>query len=146
MIRQWLSLFLASLTLMLSGCGDGQELGSVEGIVKMDGKPLPRATVVFVPSAGGRPGASQTDKDGKYVLNFSGGRKGSIPGKNSVRISTLADAFLDAQGNNLGSPETVPVEFNRQTTLEFDVVANKRNIANFELKSGGKVINEKATN
>ena len=134
----------AACLLLLSGCSGGQDIASVEGLVTMDGKPLPRATVVFVPDVGGRPAGSKTDKDGKYVLNFSGGRKGAIPGKNLVRISTLADPFLDAEGNNLGSPETVPAEYNVHTKLTFDVVDGKKNVANFDLKSDGKVIKDRS--
>jgi hypothetical protein len=133
----------SAFLLLLSGCSGGQDIASVEGLVTMDGKPLPRATVVFIPEVGGRPAGSQTDKDGKYVLNFSGGRKGAIPGKNKVQISTRADPFLDAEGNNLGSPETVPAEYNVHTTLAFEVVQGQRNIANFELKSDGKVIRDR---
>ncbi len=139
-------LFLWSLLasfLTAVGCDSGQDIASVEGVVTMDGKPLPRATVQFIPEVGGRPALARTDKDGKYVLNFSGGRKGAIPGKNKVQITTLADPFLDAEGNNLGSPETVPMEYNRQTKLSFEVVDGKKNVANFELKSGGKVYNDR---
>ena len=74
--------------LALSGCGeDGPELGRVEGTVTMDGKPLPNASVVFVPE-NGRPAGATTDAQGKYVLNFTAGREGALLGKNTVRIST----------------------------------------------------------
>jgi len=33
--------------------------------------------------------------------------------------------------------ETVPDKYNAASTLEFTVEPNKKNIANFELKSGG---------
>jgi hypothetical protein len=110
----------------------------------MDGKPLPRAAVVFVPKGGGRPAGSRTDENGKYELNFSGGRRGALPGPNMVKISTLADAFLDADGNNLGSPETVPAEYNQMTKLEFNVEQGKKNIADFDLKSGGRINNDQS--
>ncbi len=36
-----------------------------------------------------------------------------------------------------GSSETVPMRYNAQTELEFQVEADKENIANFDLQSGG---------
>jgi hypothetical protein len=35
--------------------------------------------------------------------------------------------------------ETIPVEYNSRSKLSFKVEAGKKNIANFDLKSGGKV-------
>lgn len=107
----------------------------------MDDKPLANATVVFVPLTGGRPAAAKTNESGEYELNFSAGRKGTIPGKNRVRITTLSDPYEDADGNKVpGSKETIPIQYNQQTELEFEVVEGQRNEANFELKSGGKIV------
>jgi hypothetical protein len=101
----------------------------------MDGKPLANATVVFIPE-NGRPAGARTDPDGKYVLNFTEGRRGAIPGKNTIRISTLRDADRDESGKAIpGSPETIPAKYNAATTLEFTVEPRKRNVANFDLKS-----------
>ncbi len=123
-----------------SGCGDGgPDIATVEGTVTMDGKPLEGATVVFVPP-GGRPAGGPTDAKGKYVLNFSGGRKGAIPGENRVQITTKSDPHTAADGKPVpGKPETIPTEYNTRSTLKFDVKQGEKNIANFDLKSGGKV-------
>ena len=46
----------------------------------------------------------------------------------------------DEEGNFMpGSPETIPMEYNQQTTLEFMVEADIRNEANFDLISGGDI-------
>lgn len=128
---------------ILIGCGPGgPDIASVEGTVTMDGKPLEYATVVFIPT-GGRPAGAMTDKEGKYVLNFSAGRKGAIPGPNKIRVTTLRDPSEDEDGNPIpGSKETIAMEYNQQTTLEFNVEAGKKNIANFDLKSGGKIMSD----
>ena len=98
------------------------------------------ATVIFIPK-GGRPAAARTDEEGVYELNFSSGRKGAIPGKNSIRITTKSDPYEDEEGNRVpGSPEKIPAEYNQLSTLEFEVVAGKRNVANWDLKSGGKIM------
>lgn len=127
-------------TLLAGGCSSsGPEIAYVSGRVTMDGKPLPNATVVFVPE-NGRPAGAGTDEDGNYVLNFSQGRQGAIPGPSIVRISTARDADQDDEGQTIpGSPETVPRQYNIETTLTFDVASNKSNVANFDLVSTSSI-------
>ena len=107
----------------------------------MDGKPLPHATIVFSPE-NGRPAGARTDENGNYVLNFTEGRQGAIPGKNTIQITTVRDAEKDENGKTVvpGSKETIPMEYNAASTLTFTVEPKKKNIANFDLKSGGKVL------
>jgi hypothetical protein len=127
---------LASVALVWAGCSTGgPEIAYVTGKVTMDGKPLANATVVFIPE-NGRPAGANTNADGHYVLNFSEGRRGTIPGLSSVRISTLRDAGQDDNGQSIpGSPETIPARYNTDSTLEFNVEAKKKNIADFDLQS-----------
>jgi hypothetical protein len=123
-----------------TGCGpSGPDIASVEGTVTMDGKPLPNAAVVFIPE-NGRPAGATTDEQGHYVLNFTSGRKGAIPGKNTIRITTLRDADTKEDGTPIpASPETIPMKYNAATELTFDVKDGERNVANFDLKSGGSL-------
>jgi hypothetical protein len=144
MIRLYMAGFTALLLVgaLLVGCGsDGPEIARVEGTITMDGKPLPRAVVMFVP-IGGRPSACETDDNGKYVLEFSGGRKGAIPGMNRVEINTARLAYEKDGKMYPAVKESVPAKYNRMTTLEFNVEPRKNNVANFDLKSGGKIIEE----
>jgi hypothetical protein len=129
-----------SLLLVVAGCSrGGPEIAYVTGRVTMDGKPLANAAVVFIPE-NGRPAGATTDADGNYVLNFTQGRRGAIPGKNLIRISTNREAQQDASGKTIpGSRETVPAKYNTNTTLEFTVEPKKKNVANFELQSGGPI-------
>jgi hypothetical protein len=132
-------MLLISLTV---GCGsDGPEIARVQGTVTMDDKPLPNAIVMFVPT-GGRPSVCETDSNGKYVLEFSGGRKGAIPGINRVEINTARLAYEKDGKNFPAVKESVPAKYNRLTTLEFNVEPGKNNVADFALKSGGKIIEE----
>ncbi|HTM54567.1 MAG TPA: carboxypeptidase regulatory-like domain-containing protein [Pirellulales bacterium] len=132
--------FVAGLALVCAGCASsGPDIAYVTGRVTMDGKPLAHATVVFVPE-NGRPAGATTDSDGNYVLNFSEGRRGAIPGTSTVRIMTFRDADQDEDGQTIaGSPETVPSQYNTESTLTFDVQPKKKNVANFELKSEGRL-------
>lgn len=119
---------VAVMPLACTGCGpDGPEIAYVSGRVTMDGKPLANAAVVFIPE-NGRPAGARTDADGNYVLNFSESRRGAIPGKNTVRISTLREAEKDENGKTVvsGSRETIPMEYNVASTLSFTVEPKKK--------------------
>jgi hypothetical protein len=130
-----LSLFI----FIFAGCGSsGPEIAYVSGRVTMDGKPLPNASIVFIPE-NGRPAGARTDKDGKYVLNFNETRQGAMPGQNTVRITTQREAEQDENGKTVlpASIETVPAKYNTNSTLSFTVEPKKKNVADFNLKSGG---------
>ena len=143
MLKSVAGVVLLMMALMLQvGCGpSGPDIARVQGTVTMDGKPLPNAIIMFVP-VGGRPSVSETDANGKYVLEFSGGRKGAIPGINRVEINTGRLAYEKDGKNYPAVKESVPVQFNRLTTLEFNVEAGKNNTADFALKSGGKIVEQ----
>ncbi len=128
----------------IMGCGPGgPEIARVQGTITMDGKPLPAAVVMFVPERG-RPSACETDDSGNYVLEFTEGRMGAIPGKNRVEINTARLAYEKDGKQYPAVKESVPAKYNRNTELEFNVEPKKTNIANFDLKSGGKIIQENA--
>lgn len=122
------------------GCGPGgPEIARVEGTVTLDGKPLGRAFVVFIPS-GGRPAAAETDANGKYVLDFGDGRLGSVPGVNRVEINTARQPEYEEDGTMIpGVREMVPAKYNKMSTLEFNVERGKTNVADFALDSKGKI-------
>ncbi|MFN7890180.1 MAG: carboxypeptidase regulatory-like domain-containing protein [Pirellula sp.] len=143
MLKSVAGVVLLMMALMLQvGCGpSGPDIARVQGTVTMDGKPLPNAIIMFVP-VGGRPSVSETDANGKYVLEFSGGRKGAIPGINRVEINTGRLAYEKDGKNYPAVKESVPVQYNRLTTLEFNVEAGKNNTADFALKSGGKIVEQ----
>ena len=141
-MKRQVALRLVTMGLLLSCCGcgpTGPEIARVEGKVTMDGKPLADAAVVFIPE-NGRPAGARTDKDGHYVLNFSEGRIGAIPGRSSVRITTAREATDGGNGKLIpGAPETIPIKYNQNSTLDFTVEPGKKNVANFDLVSGGPV-------
>ena len=143
MLKSVAGVVLLMMALMLQvGCGpSGPDIARVQGTVTMDGKPLPNAIIMFVP-VGGRPSVSETDANGKYVLEFSGGRKGAIPGINRVEINTGRLAYEKDGKNYPAVKESVPVQYNRLTTLEFNVEAGKNNTADFALKSGVKIVEQ----
>jgi hypothetical protein len=75
-------LTLLSVLWMLPGCtkSDRPELGEVEGVVTMDGKPLANVIIVFKPQKG-RPATGQTNSEGKYTLTYRAGVTGAKVGR-----------------------------------------------------------------
>jgi hypothetical protein len=64
-------ILLGAFTLV--GCGDsGPTLVDAGGTVTYQGAPLPEATVVFVPEAGGLPASGRTDDQGRFTLTTKG--------------------------------------------------------------------------
>jgi hypothetical protein len=140
MNRAMWSAALLFITASLIGCGEsGPEIATVSGHVTLDEKPLPRAQVLFVP-AQGRPSIAKTDANGDYVLGYVEDRMGAIPGKCRVEITTYTPAERNAEGEMMpAAKELVPVQYNRDTTLELDVLPKTKNVANFDLESKGKL-------
>lgn len=110
-------------SLVLSGCEDGPKIGRVTGIVTQDDKPLENATVEFQPDYGA-PSYAMTKADGSYDLRYRAGRKGALLGHHVVRVTTKAE-LVDETGTTYRNPETVPIDYNFRTKLEFDVEKGK---------------------
>jgi hypothetical protein len=96
MFRRWpLALLVLATALGCSNSADEgpssgspEELVLIDGLVTLNGKPLPGAVVTFLPEAGG-PGLGDTDEEGRFSLKSSG-HPGVAPGKYKVGISYLA--------------------------------------------------------
>jgi hypothetical protein len=142
-----LSGWMACAALLSSGCGgaSGPELIAVCGTVLLDGKPLPNATVRFVPEVQGaeavRPASGVTDDNGRYALEYSSSRSGALPGKYKVVITTARAPDEDEEGNPTPAvPETIQDVYNINSTLAADVGADKGEF-DFKLESGaGKIV------
>lgn len=136
-----LSLALAALA---AGCGGASvELIDVEGVVTLDGKPLPDATVVMTsltPESGtARPSMAQTNSNGWYRMQYSTEHSGVRPGKYRVSVTTFRPQSLDNLENVIPRlPELVPEEYNSKSTLELDVQEGAK--FDISLKSGGTVV------
>jgi hypothetical protein len=128
------------LALVVSGCRS-YKATTVSGRVTLDGKPLPDATVTFVPEANA-PGkdplpssVGTTGEDGRYSLVFDDGSKkeGAVVGKHKVIIT------LGVQGSPTeGTPafhKQLPERYNRKSKLECEVPPGGRSDADFDLKS-----------
>lgn len=85
-------------------------------------------------------------KTGHYLLTMQDGLK---PGKYRVRLNAIA--LYDRRTNQPSVPETpdwdiyqvvlIPPEFNKNSTIEFEVVEGKKNVFDFDIK--GELVFEK---
>jgi hypothetical protein len=102
-----------------------KELASVVGKVNLDGKPLAKAKVVFVPvNKKGQKATGTTNEDGTFELT-TGRKKGALPGEYKIVITkkVAGKSVLRAE---YGAEKTTPLKF---------TVNEGRNTIDIELKS-----------
>ena len=131
-------LVVAGVLAFAVGCGATKNDVPVEGVVTLDGQPMPNVQVLFdqPQTKGGNAFLGKTDEQGKYILKTVGDKgPGLTPGAYRVSLST---AFLEsgARDDTPLPPEKIPAKY-RDGKLKFDVPAGGTNAANFELKSRG---------
>ncbi len=127
-------LFLCSL-----GCGGKSvpPVVPVSGQVKLDGRPLANATVVFQPiGRAGEPGSSGvTDQEGKFklqpsIVGISPTIEGATVGEHYVTFSRL-----DRETSDGVARQWVPAKYNAKDKQKFTVPAGGTSEANFALFS-----------
>jgi len=141
----WSLLAVAAL-LASGGCGSSgnqPELGTVSGVVKMDGQPLVGVLVSFSP-ANGRTSTGVTDAQGKYELTYAHGAKGASVGQHTVHISSRGgpegggDPDEETRGKDAPRQDyfkgKIPAQYDQKSTLTATVKPGK-NTFDFELKS-----------
>ncbi len=78
---------LTALVSLAVGCGGPGKPVKVEGVLTLDGKPLPAATVTFAPVAeGGRAAHGRTEEDGSFKLTTFRTNDGALPGEYKVVV------------------------------------------------------------
>jgi hypothetical protein len=95
----------------LIGCSRSKQppLGTVDGFVTLDGKPLAAAAVLFTPDGRGRTSIGITDADGRYSLTYLRDIKGADVGRHKVRITTATD--------DNGGKERLPKRYHAKSQL-----------------------------
>lgn len=128
---RWLVMLLTVIAAETSGCGrgDGLKLAPVEGVVTLDGQPLPGARVEFnpkelaaLPKKGEPVGGGSfafTDDSGRYILRFDNQRNGAVPGVHSVKVATAG--YAEVPDGARPEPEKVPPKYNLRSQLSFEV-------------------------
>jgi hypothetical protein len=130
---------LTAVAVLFLGCNpEGlPKLGRVAGTITMDGQAVPNANVIFEGAQAGETASlGKTDSTGNFELYYSRGHKGATIGDHKVVITTFQPADDD---NPKGIRETVPARYNAKTELTAKVTGGQNKV-NFDLKSGGEII------
>jgi len=92
---------LLVIVLSSTGCYSEFDLGDVQGLVTVDGKPKAGVILSFKQREGVRPSGGTSDADGNYRLVFNRENAGALVGINQV--SVLAE---DNLAKKLGHPQS----------------------------------------
>jgi hypothetical protein len=128
-----LRLLFASLLLApCLGCGD-TNYATVSGTVTLDGQPLPRGMVQFVPVNDMPTATGEIGADGKYKLSTAD-QSGAYVGKHKVRIEARAE---QKDERDTFPVSLIPERYTSEETskLEYEVVAGKNNVIDIKLTS-----------
>lgn len=105
MIANWKSALV--LSVLCVGCSGGSgdpDLAAAKGKVMYQGKPVPKAHVMFIPQKGAMATATTNDQ-GEFVLATKG-RAGAVVGEHRVTITAIeAPPMTSTAPVEIGSPE-----------------------------------------
>jgi hypothetical protein len=127
-----------ALAALAAGCGGSEELAPVEGVVRLDGQPLGKGIVTFVPAAG-RSASGTLGSDGTFQLGTYGKTDGALVGKHMVTITATeapqGPPNFDVDRPNAAAPKTlVPARYAvAGNGLTFEVKSGETNRADFDL-------------
>jgi hypothetical protein len=116
----------AGLAIAFYGCGGAEipELASVEGTVKLDGKPLAGVIIVAFPEVG-RPATANVDEFGHYELQYKKGIEGTKLGKNRISFTWPTGASGPAIPAKYGEQSQEMIEVKEGVnTFDFDMVSD----------------------
>jgi hypothetical protein len=134
MTRHALLASAASALVCLAGCDDGPDVAPVTGVVTQNGEPLAHVIVEFQPDKGA-PSYGETDETGSYKLMYQTNREGALLGHHWVSVRTPDEVTDPRTDTTVKVRETVPVQYNDETELEYEVVKGKNN---FDIKIEGE--------
>ncbi|MGL4464794.1 MAG: carboxypeptidase-like regulatory domain-containing protein [Planctomycetia bacterium] len=84
-----LSVFWMMGLVLAVGCSGGPAMpktAAVKGVVKMDGKPVANAAIVYYPESGGRAASGKTDAAGAFTLTTFKPNDGALLGPHVVAV------------------------------------------------------------
>lgn len=135
-------LFLSLCIALAIGCGGGDSIAPVSGVVTLDDKPVAQADIQFQPMGDAdnlNPGpgsVATTDDAGHFVLQTIKGEPGAIIGNHRVVISSHHEQRPSNNDSGIGEPvfkDPIPARYNAETTLTFEVPEDGTSEANFKL-------------
>lgn len=130
-VRSWIKAqcaLICILAVSLGGCGAPENIGTVSGVVMLNGEPLQGALIQFEPLAGNAPSGGFTDASGQYSLTYSREVQGAEIGEHRVLISTKDLGNPDSDPPRPKKPESVPAKYNTKSELRAKVQAGKNKL------------------
>ena len=140
------TLGLAVVSMLISGCGESRpDTVPVSGVVKLNGKPLPNASVNFHPEEG-RAANGVTDQDGKFTLTTFETNDGAIVGNHTATVSIVSTEEVPEEipenydyttaGQSEENKTEIPDTYASANTspLKFEVKSDEENNFTLELK------------
>ena len=133
MFRSMVCFYFALLIVASIGCtpaGKGLKVEYVEGLVTLDGEPIPEASVVFVPTTDTPPmetAMGMTNEKGVYKLTSPNGNPlaGAVAGEYKVLVSKILAKSL-TEGKEYGTSTGYHVPYT-QTHLLPDIYRDPQN-------------------
>lgn len=125
---------IATISALL-GCSGGQE-SAVEGVVTLDGSPLSRGSVTFVPVEQGASATAEIGPDGRYEARTATA-VGLSPGEYLVTVRAREDAIPNPGGGAPAPGKLItPEKYGNSATSGFRFSVNPGdNEINLDLKS-----------
>ena len=111
--------FLVTL-LALAGCGDNSGLVEVKGKITLDGTPVEKGAITFIPVDGKTRTAGSEIKEGKYLARVAPGTmKVSISAPKVIGKKPLYDVPNSRERDV--TEEVLPARYNEETELRLEV-------------------------
>jgi hypothetical protein len=128
-------LWLSMMAVLVVGCGQSIKTVPVEGMVVVDGDPVPGLTVQFEPVSGERPSTGFTDQDGRFQLRYNKDILGVLPGEQQVTFSWSQDE-PGQEPTVLQAIVLAKHGEDSETPYELDIVGGTRNLV-IEINTNG---------
>ncbi|MDO4587291.1 MAG: hypothetical protein Q4C95_08345 [Planctomycetia bacterium] len=107
---------IIALSLICLGCGSGNKMVKVNGTITLNGEPIPKGTIQFIPVDGNTSEGGGLIEDGKYTVNVEPGEKiVRVRGKKIVGQKETS-AFTDPDTGV--SSNTVTIDIEEQITSD----------------------------
>lgn len=90
-----------ALSAVLTGCGGSNNEATLQGVVTLDGAPVPSGSISFVPSGGGTQAYAMSDESGNYEA-YTGREAGLKPGQ--YRVTVVARERPTTNHTETGAP------------------------------------------
>jgi hypothetical protein len=143
-IQQGFVLVAAIAVIASVGCSGASEgRAPIAGEVSVGGQPLASGRILFVPIAPNKgPAASAAVVDGRYEID---GDEGPVIGLNRVEIEADLGVALDDEeaiarlGGRL-PPQPIPPQYNRNSTLSVEVLADTTNNYDIAVPGGRQTV------